>query len=234
MDSENFDLFFTLLKLKSYLVSLIDNPEDSGEDLIYTDEYLERKVPEMKEQIIDLLKENEIFTDADIAFNENIHLKFKEMVDAEKKVKILNELLAELEIKSDERNNKIIQIEIWQKERAEKLDKILSVLYHLAKNWVIHKDLENKIDDYSVLDSEELLRPEEEKKLVQLGTSGAVSFDIISQLSKKYIEMLIDYYFSYGGDIPLNSFVSYLENVKEMLDERYKELFRKHGLEPDK
>jgi hypothetical protein len=43
--------------------------------------------------------------------------------------------------------------------------------------------------------------------------------------------MLIDYYFNYGGDIPLNKIVRYLENVRELVDERYKELFKKHGLD---
>ncbi|NLT49595.1 MAG: hypothetical protein GXX85_01595 [Ignavibacteria bacterium] len=233
MENKKFDLFFTLLRLKSYLVSLLDSPDDSPEELVYTAEFLERKFPSVKDDVLKLLQDNDIFTDATIAFDETIHIKFKEIVEAKFNSFELGKILDELSIKSESSGSRSVKIEIWQKERSEKLNKILGLLYQLAKNWIIHKDLENKIDDYSILENEELLRPEEEKKLLEFGTSGAASFEIISEQSKKYIELLIDYYFNYGGDIPLNDFVLYLEKVRNMLDNRYKALFKKYGLDMD-
>lgn len=80
MSTEQFDLFLILLKLKSYLISLIDNPDFNSESLKLTEEFLDRKYPELTSQVLEMFEEYDIHDDSEIAFNEKIHLKFKEMV----------------------------------------------------------------------------------------------------------------------------------------------------------
>ena len=80
MAYEQFDMFIILLKLKSYLISLIDDPSLSIQVLSTQKNTLLRKYPERKEEVIQLLKENKIESDGQIAFDENIQHKFKEIV----------------------------------------------------------------------------------------------------------------------------------------------------------
>ena len=74
-DKEN--LFLILLKLKSYLVSMIDEPADNYSNLKLAEEYLELKFPEKKNKIIRLLEDNNIYSDSEIAFDEKIITKFR-------------------------------------------------------------------------------------------------------------------------------------------------------------
>ena len=77
MNTDKVDLFVKLVKLKSYLVSMIDNYNDSPESLYHTEEFLDLRYPEEKDEIIALLKENNIFSDREIVFDTQIHMKFK-------------------------------------------------------------------------------------------------------------------------------------------------------------
>ena len=93
MSSEQFDLFLILLKLKSYLVSLVDKPETENNPFELTEEYLDRKYPDHKEEVLELLVSFKINGDADIAFDEKMHLKFKEMVKAKEGAYNLSSIL---------------------------------------------------------------------------------------------------------------------------------------------
>jgi len=229
MSKENFDLFLTLIKLKSYLISLVDQPEDCYKNFNITEEYLNRRCPDKREDIINLLKSNKINSDCDIAFDENIHEKFKEITTAENNVVDLPTLLDKLEIEA----KNLFKDEILKSEREEKIKEILKVLFHLAQNWVARKEIESDVEDYSILEEEDVIRPEEEKKLSNLDTYNSISFNNISTLSKKYIELLTEYYFKYGGDISLVDFVNYLTNIRKVITKKYLDLFKKHGLDPN-
>lgn len=76
MDSQKQDLFFILLRLKSYLISLIDKAENCENEFKFTEEFLERCFPEEKTEIINILEDNKIYGDCDIVFNDKIHLVF--------------------------------------------------------------------------------------------------------------------------------------------------------------
>jgi hypothetical protein len=231
MDPEKSELFFLLLKLKSYLVSMIDNSEDAGKDFYYTEEYLERRFPEKKEEIMERLVTNGINSDREIAFNEKIVFEFKKMVSFGEENTDLTSLLRKFEIEAVgiERENR--ERESYISERDKELNEILSNIFQLATNWALHRELENKVDDYSALSNEELIRPEEEKRYDALGKSTSVSFENISKLTEKYIYLLTDYYLKYGGDLTLIEFVAELDRVKAMVFKKYSDMFRKHGLD---
>jgi hypothetical protein len=230
MDPQKSELFFLLLKLKSYLVSMIDNSEEAEKDFYYTEEYLDRRFPEKKEEIIELLVTNGINSDGEIAFNEKIVFEFKKMTSLNEENIDLTSLLRKFEIEAVgiERENR--KRNSYISERDKELNEILSIIFQLATNWALHRELENKVDDYSALSSEELIRPEEEKKYDALGKSTSVSFENISKLTEKYIYNLTDYYFKFGGDLTLIEFVSELDRIKAMVFKKYSDLFKKHGL----
>ena len=225
------DLFYVLLKLRSYLVSLINSTEECDESFIYTEEFLVRRFPEMKEEVMELLIENGISNDCDIAFNEKIVFKFKDMVSGAEKQTDITTLLKKFDIEaiSLERDRK--KLESFKNERERELNKVIETLFQLAANWAVHRELENKVDDYSTLSEEELIRPEEEKSFDDLGKNTTLSFDKISKLTEKYIHLLTDYYFHYGGDLTLIEFVEELDKIKASVFKKYAELFKKHGLE---
>jgi hypothetical protein len=229
MSQENFDLFLTLIKLKSYLISLVDQPEDCYRNFDLTEEYLKRRCPDKREDILELLKKNKINSDSDIAFDETIHEKFKEIAALESNLVDLHTLFEKLEIDA----KSLFSQEILKTQREERIKEILKVLFHLAQNWVARKELESDVEDYSILEEEEVIRPEEEKKLTNLDTYNSISYNNISSLSKKYVEQLTEYYFQYGGDISLVDFVNYLTDLKRIITKKYMELFKEHGLDPN-
>lgn len=225
------DLFYILLKLRSYLVSLINSPEECDEGFAYTEEFLERRYPEMKEEVMVLLIDNGISSDYDIAFNEKIVFRFKEMVSGSDKRTDITDLLKKFDIESISLERDKKKIESFRNERERELNKVIETLFQLAANWAVHRELENKVDDYSTLSEEDLIRPEEEKSYNALGKNTDASFDKISKLTEKYIHLLTDYYFHYGGDLTLIEFVEELENIRVAVFKKYSELFKKHGLE---
>jgi len=229
MSKENFDLFLTLIKLKSYLISIVDQPEDCLRNFNYTEEYLTRKCPEQKDFIVSLLKENKINSDCDIAFDETIHEKFKEIAINKNKLVDLPTLLSKFEI---EANNLTVD-DKYLFEREEYIKEILNTLFHIAKNWAARKEIENDVESFSTLEEEELIRPDEEQKLNRLDNYNSLSFNNISILTRKYIEQYTDYYFKYGGDISLEEFLNYIPNLKEAITQKYKKLFKDSGLEKE-
>jgi len=227
MYEENFNLFFMLVKLKFYIVSMMDSPE-AGKSFYLSEEFLERRVPEKKSEILESLKTHGINSDADIAFDDSVILKFREMVREKEQHIDLSTILDNLEIGSRALSRK--STEEYRTEREKQGHAILENLFQLSSNWVLHKELENKFEDYSILDEEELIRPEEAEKLNVLNSKTSASFKIITELSTTYIALLADYYFKYGGDLQLREFWRYLEKIKKDIEIKYKELFRSYGL----
>lgn len=234
MNNEQFDLFLILLKLKSYLVSLLDDPRNEGDSFEYTIEFLDRKYPNLKDEILELLTLFQIHNDAEIAFNEKIHLKFKEMVKDREPVSDLNSILSQLQILSPDLLSKEKQIDEMKIERDEKLKDVINVLIQLARMWSIKGELDRDVDDYSVLEEENMMRPDEHAKLNKLDENLEVSFNTINQLTTFYMEKMLDYYFNYGGNLSLENFVRGLEVFKKSVSSKYSELFKKHGLDPNK
>ncbi len=75
-DSKNNDLFFILLKLKSYIISIIDEPDTESDSFEISEEFLRRKHPEKADEILDILAMSGIKGDGEIAFDQKIHIKF--------------------------------------------------------------------------------------------------------------------------------------------------------------
>ena len=118
-------------------------------------------------------------------------------------------------------------------EREKKLSEILDTLFQLATNWALLKELEDQVDDYSILNDEEVIRPDEEKNLNTLDDTTFRAFSTISDLTKEYMNKLTDYYFNYGGDIALKDFILSLDETKKDVIKKYFKLFKDHGLDPD-
>lgn len=226
MQPETFDLFLVLIKLKSYLISLIDEPEECYNNLNLTREYFDRRYPEKKDFIIDLLEQNNIHSDCDIVFDEQVHEKFKNIVYGNNQVDLLS-LLNKFEIDSGNLNDNAN----LRSERDEKLKQIIKLLFKLTKIWNSRKELEENVEDYAVLLEEEVLRPEEELHLINLDKITSISFETITVLTKRYIELYVDYYFSYGGDVSLKRFVNEIHLIKKLVTKKYYDLYKKNGLE---
>ena len=229
MSNEPNNILFTLLKIKSFLLSMLESVEDGSDNLELTEEFLERRFPDSKEEILEILISHGISTDAEIAFDQKIHLKFKNISDELDGKQTLEELLHEFEIViGQDKKDKVL--DSMKLEREEKLKILVSHLLKLAKVWTIHNQIEAEVDDYSKLTDEELIRPDEENNFEQLTEKTAESFTIISSLTHQYLELFAEYYFNYGGDIPLENFLKELEELKKFTAGKYRDLFIKHGL----
>ncbi len=231
MSAENSDLFYTLLKLKSYLISLVDDPNECENDFTYTSEYLDRKHPGEKEEIINLLIQNNIKGDCDIIFDEQIHLKFKDIASKTQKEIDLLKLLENLKIESEELI-KEEAVESYKSQKEYDVKNILNSLLQLAKAWSAHKELNKNLDNYSVLDEESVIRPDEEIKLNNLDQNSDFSFRFISAQTIKYLEMYAEYFFRHGGDVFLNKFKEELDNLKNSISEKYEDFLKNHGIKP--
>jgi hypothetical protein len=227
------NLFLTLLKLKSYLVSMIDEPAEHYSNLKMTEQYLDLKFPAKRAEVIELLEDNNIYSDSEIAFDEKIIFKFRAMVNKSKAKTGLLDILNKLEIETKDMVLNEAERISYATEREQKLSEILYVLFQLATNWEILKDLEDKADNFSALNDVDAIRPEEEKSLDALDNTTEKAFNTISQFTKRYIELLTDYYFSYGGDISLKDFVEDLEKTKKSVARKYIDLFQKYGLDSE-
>ena len=233
MGTDKKNLFLTLLKLKSYLASMIDEQSELYNNLNYSKEYLERRYPDKSQVILNLLEENGIYTDAEINFDDKIIYKFRAIANkSEDQVDLLS-LLDKLEIEAkDIIKNDGARLSFIS-EREKKLSEILDSLFQLATNWAVLKELEDKVDNYSILDEEELIRPDEEKNLNTLDNTTSKAFSILSDLTKKYLQELTDFYFTFGGDVALKEFVHELDNVKKSVVKKYSDLFKEHGLDQE-
>jgi predicted AAA+ superfamily ATPase len=208
---------------------MLETVEEGSKSLELTEEFLERRFPDLKEEILDILISHGITTDAEIAFDQRMHLKFKDISDELDGRQTLEKLLKEFEIIiGADKNEKVL--DSIKLEREEKLKIVVSHLLKLAKVWTIHNQIEAEVDDFSKLTDEELIRPDEEKKLELLTEKTAESFTLISSLTHQYLELFAEYYFNYGGDIPLDNFLKELEELKEFTAGKYRDLFIKHGL----
>ncbi len=231
MSSEQFDIFLILLKLKSYLVSLVDNIEVGNNPFEFTEEYLDRKCPDRKEEIMELLSTHNIRSDVEIAFDEKMHLKFKEMVKAREGAYSLSFILEKFNIESIQESIRERTLDEVKSAREEKLKQVVTLLVQLARIWTQRSELENIVEDFSFLEEEELIRPEEQKELGKLDHDTEMSFNTISKLSQLYLEHLIEYYFEFGGDVALSDFIMSLYQFKTMVKDKYKDLFNKSGLD---
>ncbi|KAB2837641.1 MAG: hypothetical protein F9K45_12440, partial [Melioribacteraceae bacterium] len=165
MDSDKKDLYFILLRLKSYLISLIDNAENCDNEFKFTEEFLERCFPDEKNEIINLLENNKIFGDCDIVFNDKIHLVFKKIALQNNSKLDLESILHKFDINSEELIGSQKEIENYIAERENNLKLILETLFNLAKEWAAHKEIESNVDNYSILNDEDVIRPDEEIRL---------------------------------------------------------------------
>lgn len=234
MASEQFELFVILLKLKSYLVSLVDDPTLEAGGFEFTEEYLLRKYPDRKEEVIELLLQHKIESDYQITFDENIQNKFKEMVlGFDSKFK-LREILDKYQIEAGQDSLKEKTLTEIRQIREQKLNEIISILIQLARIWTKRNEIENSIEDFSLLDEEDVIRPEELRELGELDQATSVSYKTIAKLTEIYLEQLADYYFKFGGDIALNRFINNLDFLKNKVSTRYKELLDRLGNESNK
>ena len=233
MGADKNNLFLTLLKLKSYLASMIDEQSEKYNNLNYSKEYLERRYPDKSQVILNILEENGIYTDTDITFDDKIIYKFRAIANKSENHFDLLSLLEKLEIEAKDSVKKDGVRLSYISGREKKLSEILDSLFQLATNWAVLKELEDKVDNYSILDEEDVIRPDEEKNLSTLDDTTTKAFSILSDLTKKYIQKLTDYYFTYGGDIALKEFVQELEDVKISVIKKYSDLFKEHGMDPD-
>ncbi len=230
MSENNEDIFFILLRLKSFLLAMMDSPENCLQDFTYTEEYLERKYPEKAEEILSLLNEHNLTTDCDIAFNEKVHLVFKDIAASYLNKLDLNSILSKYEIKTLPAETKDTELERLRIEKEQKIKRIVLTLFQVAKIWSSHNEIDSTIDNFSFLEDIELIRPEELKKLSELDRSSQTSFKTIKELTSNYITAMIDYLFRYGGDFTLKEFSENLEELNKLITEKYNELFNSSGL----
>jgi hypothetical protein len=233
MKKEKNNLFLTLLKIKSYLVSMIDEPGEHYGNLKMTGQYLDLKFPERKTEIINLLEDNNIYSDSEIAFDEKIILKFRSIAHNAKPKSDLIDILSKLDIEAKGIVlNETARIS-FATERERKLSEILLILFQLAANWEVLKDLEDRADNFSALNAEDVIRPDEEKSLDVLDDTTLNAVNTISLFTKRYLGLLTDYYFSYGGDNSLKEFVDDLERIKKSVTKKYLNLLNKIDLDSE-
>ena len=233
MKNEQYDLFMVLLKLKSYLVSMIDDDKNSGKSFYFTEEYLDNRFPEQKSEIIELLKKFNLKSDCDIVFNEQVHHIFRDMVASQNPNKNLDYILKQEKIVGLKPDDVEKFLEDFQKNRDISIKEMVTILLKLTKLWSNYHEIETRVDDYIELDEKEVLRPEEEREFQNLDQDASISLDKITFLTKNYLEILIDFLFKFGGDIQLQTFVTQFDELKISVDNYYNELFLRSGLNSD-
>jgi hypothetical protein len=234
MSQETFDIFLILLRLKSYLISLMDDPKIEYEGFDYTIEYLDRKFPEQKEEVIELLISNKITSDAQIAFDEKIHERFRDILKDKESSADLTSILEKFQIQTVHDTLQDKTMNTYRTIKDQKLKEIISILLQIARIWTQRSEIEDDIANYSLLNEEEMMRPFEKKKLGELDENTSISYKTISQLTQIYLEQLIDYFFKFGGDMALMEFVSSLEEFKRIVTRKYYSLIKNSGIDPSK
>ncbi len=232
MNNEKYDLFMLLLKLKSYLVSMVDDDTDDSSGLYYTEEYLRAKYPDKKDEVLSMLHRYKLESDYEIVFNEQVHHIFKSMVDGESNVRNLDNILKQQKINSFSPSEVEKFLENFQLNRNNTIKEMVGLLLNVTKLWSDYHEIESQVDDYIELDEKEVLRPDEEEKFQALDKTASKSLDEISLLTKEYLELWIDFLFKFGGDVQLREFTAQFEKLKESVDYYYNELFLKSGLHP--
>ena len=227
------EILLTLVKLRYFLISLIESPEECYDNFNISEEFFERRNIINGNELLEKLQDNGINNDCDIAFNKDIHNIFKIVSQDFSSNPDLKSMLEEFEIEVNEALIKEDNISKFRREREKKLNEIINILFKLAKEWSMHHEIEDSIDDFNALDDVELLRPDEEKQLDVLGDNSVYSFDIISKQTEKYIELLSDYYFKYGGDLILAGFVNDISKLKSVVAKKYSNLSKENGIDID-
>ena len=212
---------------------MIDEPADNYSNLKLAEQYLDLKFPDKRNKIIRLLEDNNIYSDSEIAFDEKIITKFRTIAHEHKTNSGLIDILIKFDIETKGLSLTERTKDKFSSGREKKLAEILDVLFQLATNWEILKDLEDKADNFSMLNEEEVIRPDEAKSLDALDDTTLKLFYVISEFTKSYIEMLTDYYFTYGGDASLKDFVEELEKTKKLVAKKYLDLFQKNGIDSE-
>jgi len=233
MPQKQSEILLTLVKLRYYLVSLIENPEECYDNFNLSEEFLERRNILNGQELISKLEDNGISNDCDIAFNKDIHNIFRNVAQDFSSMPDLKSILEDFEIKLNDTFLKEDNISKFRRKREESLNEIIGILLRLAKNWSMHHEIEDSIDDFNALDDVELLRPDEEKQLDVLGDHSVYFFDVISKQTEKYIQLLSDYYFKYGGDLILAGFVNDISNLKTEVAKKYSDLSKSNGLDTE-
>ena len=169
MSAESFDILFTLLKLKSFLLSMLDNQDEPEKDFTFTREFLERKYPDRADEIIDILMEHNLFNDFDIAFNEKVHLIFKEIAAVYNTTLDLNSILKKYDIEILQNELKDSELEKIRNEKEQKIKKIVMVLFQTAKLWSSHNEIDNFIDNFFVFRGYRLNKTRRNKKTFRTG-----------------------------------------------------------------
>jgi hypothetical protein len=226
MSNDNVDLFLKLVKLKYYLVSMIDNYEEIPESLFYAEEFLDLRFPDDKEEIITLLKENGILSDREIVSDTHIHMKFKNIAERIPKGKSLESIFEQVGISSDEFESIEAFVSKYKNQREEGLKNIVDILLQLARLWVNHLEIENSVDDLLALHEEEVMRPEEDVIMDNADKRSESSLIKLTSLTNRYLELLSDYYFNYGGDIQLNTFLFDLDKFVKKVEGKYEQLLK--------
>jgi hypothetical protein len=224
MSTDKVDLFVKLVKLKSYLVSMIDNYDESPESLYHTEEFLNLRYPDDKEEILTLLKENKILSDREIVFDTQMHMKFKNIAEGMPKGVTLESIFDQVGITSDEFESIKSFLNSYRSKREEELKNIVETLLQLARLWVNHLEIENSADDLLALHEEDVIRPEENKAMEDVSKNSESSLMKLTAITNKYLDMLSNYYFNYGGDIQLKSFLFDLEKFIKNIEAKYKKL----------
>lgn len=231
MAFRNQDLLYVLLKLRSYLISLIDVNNTTPENFNYTEEYLDRRFPEIKAELMELLIENDFNSDKDIIVDPQIYNRFVNLSKNVDSRENLAQILGKMNISTPDEDLENEDFEKYKSDRDFALKEVVDLLLRLARTWASHQELESIVDQYFILEEEEVLRSEEINKLDNLASNAAVSLRQILVFTKKYLHCLIDYYFKYGGDLPLNDFVRDLESIKREISYKYIKLFKENGLD---
>ncbi|MCF8305096.1 MAG: hypothetical protein K9I71_02650 [Ignavibacteriales bacterium] len=233
MADEHYDIYSILLRLRSYLISLIDNKDECDDSFSFSEEYLYRKFPEMADEIIELLRRFGLESDCDVVFRKNAVEVFRKIAESKKETTDLHHMLSSLSIDALLKDPKEKLLEHYSQVRDTRLREIINQLLIMAKFWSLHSDLQGDVDNFLKLSESELLRPEEEERLNLLDGSSDVSFDNIILMTGKYLAMLADYYFEYGGNLGLNQFIKELDKVKDGVRTKYEKFFAQHGLDPN-
>ena len=192
--------------------------------MYHTEEFLDLRFPQDKEEIISLLKENSVLSDREIVFDTGIHIKFKNIVEGIPKGMSLESIFEKVGISSDEFESIEAFISKYKNQREEELKEIVEILLQLAKLWVNHLEIENSVDDLLALHEEEVIRPEEGAVMANADKSSVSSLMKLTALSNKYLDMLSNYFFNYGGDIQLKTFLFDLEKFIKKVEGKYENL----------
>ena len=71
------EILLTLVKLRYFLISLIESPEECYDNFNISEEFFERRNIINGNELLEKLQDNGINNDCDIAFNKDIHNIFK-------------------------------------------------------------------------------------------------------------------------------------------------------------